>query len=258
MPQTPDWQLVEPIQAIMFDCDGTLSTIEGIDELAEQNNVGDIVQALTAKAMAETGINPKLYNERLQHVKPRLDQVKQLATDYFMQRTKDSFEVIQLLQRLKKTVYVVSAGINPAVTLFAKQLDVPDSQVFAVDVTYDANGNYQDFDHSSLLASRNGKKEIAAKLKQKHGSVALIGDGMNDVVAIDVLTRFIGYGGTIYREKVEKLCEYYVRDMSMSCILPLLLTEDEYRILDATETALYHRGLEAMQARLSKIGNIQQ
>lgn len=258
MPQKSNWQLVKPIQAIMFDCDGTLSTIEGIDELAEQNNVGDIVQALTAKAMAETGINPDLYKERLQHVKPCLEQAKQLAKDYFSKRTKDSFEVIQLLQRLNKSVYVVSAGINPAVKLFAEQLNVPDTQVFAVDVTYDANGNYQDFDHGSELARRNGKKEIAANLKQKYGSVALIGDGMNDIVAIDVLTRFIGYGGTIYREKIEKMCEWYVRDESMACVLPLLLTEDEYRTLNATETALYHRGLEAMQDTLSKNGSIQQ
>ena len=41
--KAPTWQLDHPINAIVFDCDGTLSIIEGIDELARNNGVGDAV-----------------------------------------------------------------------------------------------------------------------------------------------------------------------------------------------------------------------
>ena len=247
MPITSDWQPVDPIHAIIFDCDGTLSTIEGIDELAIQNNVGDIVQAITAKAMSDTGINPELYRERLNHVKPSLLQAEQLGSQYFMTRTQDSLEVIKLLQGLGKTIYIASAGINPSVKLFADQLGISATQVFAVDVSFDADGNYQDFDTSSPLASRNGKREIARQLIEKHGSIALIGDGMNDVVAIDIVTRFIGYGGTVFREKIARLCEYYIQEKSLAAALPLLLTPQEYTQLASEERNLFERGLSALQ-----------
>jgi phosphoserine phosphatase len=37
---TKNWQLQHPLDAVVFDCDGTLSQIEGIDALAEKNDVG--------------------------------------------------------------------------------------------------------------------------------------------------------------------------------------------------------------------------
>lgn len=246
MPIPSDWQLTEPIDAIIFDCDGTLCTIEGIDELAEQNNVGDIVQAITTKAMSETGINPAIYRERLNYVKPTRHQAEELANKYFATRTQDALEVIATLQRIGKTVYIASAGINPSVRLFADQLGINSQQVFAVDITFDAEGNYLDFDATSLLASRNGKRDLAALLKEKHGSVALIGDGMNDVVAIDVVNRFIGYGGTVYREKIASLCKYYLNEKTLAAALPLLLTKQEQLHLQPAEQKLFARGVAAL------------
>ncbi|TAK75879.1 MAG: phosphoserine phosphatase, partial [Gammaproteobacteria bacterium] len=61
----PIWQPQAPIPAIVFDCDGTLSMIEGIDELAKHNGVSEAVQALTAEAMEKTGLHPDLYRQRL-------------------------------------------------------------------------------------------------------------------------------------------------------------------------------------------------
>lgn len=54
----PKWQLAMNISAIIFDCDSTLSSIEGIDELAETKNVQQEVSRLTELAMNKTGINP--------------------------------------------------------------------------------------------------------------------------------------------------------------------------------------------------------
>ena len=55
----PVWQLKTSIDALIFDCDGTLSRIEGIDVLADQNGVGDAVKQLTHDAMTHMGLNPE-------------------------------------------------------------------------------------------------------------------------------------------------------------------------------------------------------
>jgi phosphoserine phosphatase len=98
-------QLQQPMDAIIFDCDGTLSSIEGIDELARQNGVAAPVAALTAIAMGRTGINPDLYQERLSLVKPHSEQVLALGREYYQEITPDARAVVQIFQRLEKAIY---------------------------------------------------------------------------------------------------------------------------------------------------------
>lgn len=216
-----------PFDAIVFDCDGTLSQIEGIDELARMNGVGEKVSALTEKAMGKTGLTPALYRERLIATKPTLEQIHALGKMYFEHRTPDTEHVIQTFQRLGKAVYVISAGILAAVESFATALGVSEKNVFAVPVFFDRQHQYLDFDHESPLADRYGKRVILEEIKKTHPRIAFIGDGMNDYVARDVVERFIGYGGAFYRENIEKMCEFYVKDISMKSILPLCLTKKE-------------------------------
>src|SRR5438034_1098141 len=115
---TPTWQLQNPISEVLFDCDGTLSSIEGIDTLAAMNGVGKQVQSLTELAMGKTGINPVLYEERLDLVKPSLEQVIMVGKKYFENQAPHASEVIALLRKLNKSVYILSAGLQPAVDIF--------------------------------------------------------------------------------------------------------------------------------------------
>ena len=50
---------------IFFDCDSTLSHIEGIDELARQKGIFDEVQQLTAAAMDGEVHLSSVYDRRL-------------------------------------------------------------------------------------------------------------------------------------------------------------------------------------------------
>src|SRR5437016_3271945 len=83
MTTTPRWQLQTPISAIIFDCDGTLSAIEGIDELAKNTGVSEAVQSLTAEAMGKSGLNPGLYQKRLDLTYPNREQVTALGYQYY-------------------------------------------------------------------------------------------------------------------------------------------------------------------------------
>lgn len=241
------WHLNHPVNAIVFDCDGTLCQVEGIDEIAKQNGKYDLVEAMTASAMNTTGVNADLYEQRLALVTPQRDQLHALGQHYYEQRVPDAHEVIQLFKRLNKAVFIVSAGLYPAVKLFGEKLGVPEKHIYAVDIHFDENGNYQGFEkHSPLIHAHKGKREIVTQLKGDHPSIIHIGDGANDIVTYDLVTRFVGYGGVSYRKKVAERCEYYVNTLSMATFLPLALTRDEYFLLNAHEKALYDRGLEAM------------
>lgn len=239
-----NWQLKTPLDAIVFDCDGTLSTIEGINELAKNNQVGDTVVALTHKAMSESGMTPEIYAQRLALTKPTRQQVLAVADQYIATLTPDTAAVIAILLKLNKSIYIMSAGIQLAVELVGKHLNVPKKNIYAVKVNFDNHGHYHDFDHESPLAFNDGKQRMIEQLKLKHKNIALIGDGLNDFAAKDSVTRFIGYGGTFYRQNLAKLCEFYITAPSMAGILPLTLTIDEFDSLHQSDKNLYNFGLD--------------
>ncbi len=222
-----DNPLSTPLDAIVFDCDGTLSYIEGIDELAKLNGVDKPVTQLTAAAMGQSGINPQLYAERLNLVLPTSLQVDGLGDNYFQHKAPDLLAVLAVFAQLNKAMYIVSAGLYPAVARFAGLLNIPTKNVFAVDIYFDTAGKYRDFDHYSPLVTNEGKRAIALQLQQRHPRVAYIGDGLNDVAVKDVVTRFIGYGGAYYRENIQRMCEYYITTPSLLGLLSLCLTLDE-------------------------------
>lgn len=245
-------QLSAPINAIVFDCDGTLSSIEGIDELARQNQVGPAVEALTAMAMSKTGINPDLYEARLKLVSPTLKQVIALGDIYNAHSVPDCYAVIQTFQRLQKKIYVASAGLKPAVTQFTQHLNIAPEQIYAVDVSFNQQGEWIAFDRHSPLTQHDGKRRIIQELLNQYQGVAHIGDGMNDFIAKDLSTRFVGYGGVFYRKNIEAGCDFYIRATSLSSLLPLLLTEKEASALTAQEKELFQTGLADIKAGLVK------
>lgn len=238
--------LLEPIDAVVFDCDGTLSQIEGIDELAKKG-VGDEVKRMTALAMAKTGLSPELYQQRLSLVQPSYSQLVALATEYFAATSEDAFQVITLLRRLNKAVFIISAGLNPSVTLFGQQLTVPAEHIYAVDVIFNEKKHYLSFDEHSPLVHKNGKREVINQIKQRYPRLVFIGDGINDLEASDLAVRFIGYGGAYYRENIAEQCEFYLRHASLASLLPLALTELEYQKLSASEQKLMIKGIQLLE-----------
>lgn len=244
---TPSWQLETAIDAVVFDCDGTLSTIEGIDELAKLNGVYEIVRALTEEAMGKSGMHEKLYAERLQLVRPTYLEVQQLGKNYFQHRVPEVQNVIRLLKQLQKTIYIISAGLDIAVKQFGNLLNIAEENIFAVALFFDAAGNYLDFDRSSSLCHSLGKRQVIERLKQLHNHILFVGDGLNDLAVKDLVTRFVGFGGCYYRENIARQCDYYIRTLSMAPLLPLALTQNEQILLKNKDKELYNQGVIAIQ-----------
>jgi phosphoserine phosphatase len=219
--------LTSPIDAVVFDCDGTLSHIEGIDELAKFNGVGEQVARLTADAMGKSGLSPEVFHERLSLVKPTYQQVTALSQLYFQHKTPDIEGVLQALRSLHKPVFIVSAGLLPAVAGFGKLLAINPEHIFAVNIYFDQQGNYVDFDRGSPLVYNDGKRRIIQRLKIRFPRLVYVGDGSNDYAVYDLVTRFVGYGGAFYREFLAQSCQFYITTPSISALLPLCLTSQE-------------------------------
>lgn len=242
-----NWQPSTPIDAITFDCDGTLSHIEGIDVLANQNGVGEAVHQLTLQAMNETGITRELYKQRISLVKPNRHQLIELGKLYYDERANDLLQVLDIFKHLNKEIFVISAGLNPAVKIFASLLDIVENNVFAVDVKFDQVGEFADYDHGAPTTDRDGKHEIVECLCTKYPRIVHIGDGMNDYDTHEAAESFIGFGGVSHREKIAKLSDYYIKSSSLTPMLPLCLTAAEVLQLSASQKVSYQQGLDLIQ-----------
>ena len=236
------WPLAD---AVFFDCDGTLSRIEGINFLAERNGVGQAVMELTEHAMSQASLSKELYEQRLSQVRPTRRDFEELVQAYYSNVSEDLIPVITLLQSLGVAVYVISAGNNPAVSEFAQKLGIPGCQVFCVDVVFDQLGNFQSYDQSSPLTRSGGKAELIEQLRASHGwsQVVLVGDGMNDAEASGAVEVFVGYGGHGYREKIAALASVYLSHPSMAALLPIAFPLSEIGELSDFNKHLYEKGL---------------
>ena len=213
--------------AVCFDCDSTLTSIEGIDELAERAGGKAEIAVLTEAAMNGKIPLEEVYAKRLDIVHPDLTALAWLAERYADEIVSGAAETIATLRRHGKTVYVITGGLLPAVAEFARSLGFSPEQVHAVKVYLDGAGTYQGFDTSSPLCRSNGKATICRKLAVKHGNVAMVGDGLTDLAARAGGAYVVGYGGVAHREVMLQEADCYIASPSLTATLPALLTEEE-------------------------------
>ena len=73
----------------------------------------------------------------------------------------------------------------------------------------------------------NGKRDIVTQLQSRHERMGFVGDGLNDLVVKDLVTRFVGFGGAYFRQNIADSCDYYIRALTMAPLLALMLTGQE-------------------------------
>jgi len=209
---------------IFFDCDSTLSTVEGIDELAIRAGVDDELVPLTNAAMEGKMPLEDVYRKRLELIKPDQEALNWVSQRYVDQMVEGAAEVVSELMKQGRSVHIVSGGLRQAVLRVGKILGIPDDQVHAVDVIFDEKGNYAGFDEHSPLARAGGKAEVCRKvLSQSNRHAALIGDGITDLEAAEAGVYVIGFGGVARREAVVQGASAFVNGPSLSPVLGLLL-----------------------------------
>ena len=212
--------------AVCFDCDSTLTRIEGIDELARRAGREAEIASLTEAAMNGTISLEAVYAKRLDLVRPDRAALAWLAGRYADEMVSEAAETVATLRRHGKAVYVVTSGLLQAVAEFAHVLGLALAQVHAVDVHFDAAGAYQGFDSSSPLCCSDGKATICRTIAAMHGNVAMVGDGVTDLAARAGGAYVVGYGGVVHRDIMLQGADCYIAAPYLTATLPALLTEE--------------------------------
>ena len=221
-----------PYRHVVFDCDSTLTLVEGIDVLAEIAGMADEVARLTDAAMAGDVELEDVYGERLAMIRPTAAQIVAVRHHYTQSPVPDAGEVVSGLLDLGHEVYIVSGGLEEPVTEFGISLGVPESHIRAVGVEYDQlagrwwaqhQGDERYLDYSrGALAMSEGKAEIIGELiGESPGRRLLVGDGVSDLLASESVDLFIGFGGVAARPKVRQGAPVFLTECSLSPILPL-------------------------------------
>lgn len=245
---------------IFFDCDSTLSSIEGIDELAKLKGKEGRVGLLTDKAMNGELDLAEVYGKRLKAIRPTRAQLKAIEERYWETIVEDAQEVIAALHFLDKHVFIISGGLIDAVRGFGRRLGVDPKQIRAVELEYNElsgewwryhepqaqhSQTYLDYNEGPLTVS-SGKpaiiKELAGNL---HGRRMMIGDGSSDLATKSVVDLFVGYGGVVARDKVKAGSDVFVESKSLAVFLPLATGSSGWKRVQGTiHEAIFSKGIE--------------
>ncbi len=217
-----------PYDHIYFDCDSTLTTIEGIDTLAHWAGVGQELEAMTTAAMDGRIPLDEIYKQRLDRIRPDQTTIQKLANYYVEHLVEGSREVISILNSLGKTVGIISGGVHQAVIAVAETLHISPAHVYAVRLSFGNCGEYLGYDQTSPLSKSDGKAQIIRQHIPQKASTVLIGDGMTDVAAAETGIAVIGYGGVVHREMVCNHLKTYLTERNLLCVLQYILTEREF------------------------------
>ena len=207
---------------ICFDCDSTLSKIEGIDELARRVGKGEKMSKLTDLAM--NGIVPleAVYARRLSAIRPDQYSINWLADLYIAEIVEGVKDVFATLLAQDKAVYIISGGLRQAILPLANFLGLPESHVHAVDIYFNEDGSYLNYDLNSPLAKTGGKAVVVGTLKGQ-GSLVMVGDGKTDMEAKEAGAYVLGFGGVVDRAIVRELADFYTTEPTLLSVLEHIL-----------------------------------
>ncbi|MBI4359207.1 MAG: HAD-IB family phosphatase [Candidatus Nealsonbacteria bacterium] len=207
---------------VVFDCDSTLTKIEGVDWLAKLKGKGKEVEALTALAMNGHLLFHRALQQRLKMIKPTKKELRWLGEQYIENRLPDAREVITCLQEAGKKVYIVTGGYREAVEILAEYLGIKKGNVFALNLRFGKNENYLGPDWENPLSQHDGKREILRQISQQ-GKTIFVGDGATDLEAENVVDLFVGFGGVARRSIVRKNAPVFLLKPTLKPILNLAL-----------------------------------
>jgi len=192
------------VEYVLFDCDSTLSSLEGIDELAKQIGVYEQLAPLTQAAMEGKVKLDDIYKQRLELIQPDKQAIDWVAQRYVETMVSDAYVVIEKLLKANKQVHIISGGLRQAILPLAKKLNIAETNVHAVDVYFDSNETYTGSDEQSPFARSGGKAVVSQQIIGESGKAVLIGDGVTDLEARNERIHFIGFGGIVVRDLVRR------------------------------------------------------
>ena len=189
--------------SVVLDVDSTLCGIEGIDWLAARRGpaAGARIAELTDRAMNGDLALDAVYGERLGAVRPTQDDLAALAAAYASALAPGAESAIARMRAAGRRIVLVSGGIRNAILPVARRLGIDETDVHAVNVLVDDEGEYETYDAHSPMTTAEGKRSVVAALDLPR-RLAAVGDGATDLAIRPVADAFIAFTGYVRREPV--------------------------------------------------------
>lgn len=222
-----------PYEHVFFDCDSTLTAVEGIDVLADTVGKRHRVEVLTKAAMDGALDLEEVYAKRLRTLRPTRQQILDIRRSYKRHIVEDAAHVVTALQSLGHKVYIISGGLAEPVEEFGISLGIPRDRIRAVGITYNElsgqwwerstgdDKRYMAYTEGALTIS-DGKAQIVRELLgEQRGRSLLIGDGNSDLKAGRAVDLFVGYGGVATRPVVQANAPVFIQSASLAPLLAI-------------------------------------
>ena len=200
---------------LLLDCDSTLSSIEGIDELGRLRGPATFkaVEDMTNAAMNGGTPMEAIFAKRLDIIKPTAAELAAIGAQYIATVEPTALASLAKLRAAGWRIAIVSGGFTQAIRPLADFLGI--DRVEAVTLKFHADGSYAGFDDSCPTCKTKGKNVVARRLRAEHQAthVVMVGDGASDLEVKGDADVVIGFGRYVQRPKVVAGADQFVRSL---------------------------------------------
>lgn len=197
---------------LFLDCDSTLSSIEGIDELARLADPATFaeVEALTNAAMDGKVPLSEVFKRRMEIIRPDLSMASRVGAIYLENMLPGVEDAINGARSDGWMPVILSGGFAPLIAPLAKHLGI--KHVEAVPLSFSESGEYAGYGENYPTTRNLGKNEVIREWKKAilPERVVMIGDGISDLETKGDVDKMIGFGGVVEREKVKEGCDLWM------------------------------------------------
>ncbi len=201
---------------LLLDCDSTLSSIEGIDELGRLRGPESFkaVEDMTNAAMDGGTPMEAIFAKRLDIIKPTKAELEAIGAKYIATVEPTAKATLDQLRAAGWKIAIVSGGFTQAILPLAAYLGI--DRVEAVILRFNADGSYAGFDESCPTCRSKGKNVVARRLRAEHQAthVVMVGDGASDLEVKGDADKVIGFGRYAVRPKVKAGADAFIMSLA--------------------------------------------
>ena len=201
---------------LLLDCDSTLSSIEGIDELGRLRGPETFkaVEDMTNAAMNGGTPMEAICAKRLDIIKPTAAELAAIGAKYIATVEPTAVASLAQLRAAGWKIAIVSGGFTQAIRPLADFLGI--ERVEAVVLKFHADGSYAGFDDSCPTCRTKGKNVVARRLRDEYeaGHIVMVGDGASDLEVKGDADLVVGFGRYVQRPKVVAGADKFVHSLA--------------------------------------------